>query len=367
MLDAAIAEEVREVDESDRLALEALRRSELVAMVAALIAVVVGAVTVLLVQRQVRRPLKRILEGTAALGRGDFTHRLPVTNGDELSQVAASFNSMAERVERGHGKLLTSRSRLEELVNARTDELRRANEVLTRADQVRRRFFADISHELRTPLTVIRGESEIALRGGEKSSEEYKVALDRVQAQASYLSQLVDDLLFIARAEAGAARLQRQTISLASLLRGVCRDGVVLGREADIEVQLREHVAESSLQGDPGKLRQLFLILIDNAVRYSRPGGLVTIDLSPAARGLSVRIADEGTGLPDDEVDTVFERLRQGSNVPIRNDGGSGLGLPLAKAIVEAHGGEIHVDSGLDRGTVVTIVLPAHTKLRAIA
>jgi signal transduction histidine kinase len=94
---------------------------------------------------------------------------------------------------------------------------------------------------------------------------------------------------------------------------------------------------------------------------------LVTIDLSPAPRGLSVRIADDGLGIPEDEVDTVFERLRQGGNVPTRNDGGSGLNLPLAKAIVEAHGGEIHVESELDRGTVVTIVLPAHTKLRAIA
>lgn len=141
----------------------------------------------------------------------------------------------------------------------------------------------------------------------------------------------------------------------------------MLGREADIDVQLREHVAESSLHGDPGKLRQLLLILIDNAVRYSRPGGLVTIDLSPTARGLSMRIADEGTGIPDDQVDRVFERLRQGGNVPTRNDGGSGLGLPLARAIVDAHGGEIHVESELDRGTVVTIVLPAHTKLGAIA
>jgi signal transduction histidine kinase len=367
LLGEAIAEEAREVAEADRTALATLRRAETTSTLAAVAAVLIGLAIAVVFQRQVRKPLERLLAGTQALGRGEFGHRIALDSGDELGELAASLDGMADRIERGRQELLASRDALEETVSARTEELRGANAALTRADQVRRRFFTDISHELRTPLTVIRGESEIALRGGEKSSEDHKTALGRVLEQAGQLGRLVDDLLFVARADAGAARIDRQTVNLASVLRGVCRDGIVLGREAGVQVELREHTPDSSLVGDPSKLRQLFLILVDNAVRYSRPNGLVTVDLSPAPRGLVVRVADEGVGIPPEEVDTIFERFRRGANAPGHNGEGSGLGLPLAKVIVDAHGGKINVESELDRGTTVTLFLPASGKLRAIA
>lgn len=367
LLRAAIAEETREVAEADRVAVATLERKDLVAKVSMVAVLIIGLVIAWVVQRQVREPLKALLTGAHALGRGDYGHRIDLPHGDELGRLAASMNDMAESVERSHRQLVESRAELERTVQQRTEELRVANAALMRADQVRRRFFADISHELRTPLTVIRGESEIALRGGEKSGEEYQTSLRRVLDQASHLGRLVDDLLFIARADGGAVRLEQQTVNLASLLRGVCRDGNVLGRETQVEVELREHVADSSLVGDPSKLRQLFLILIDNAVRYSRNGGSVTVDLSASPRGLAVRIADQGVGIPPEELDTIFERFHRGANAPSQNGDGSGLGLPLAKAIVQAHGGRLEITSRLDNGTEVTTILPASGKLRAIA
>lgn len=367
LLEAAIAEEMREVAEADRIALTMHRRADIVAKIAALAAVLVGLTVVLVLQHQVRRPFKRLLAGTQALAQGDLGHRVATGNGDEFGQLAASFNAMAERVERGRQELLAARDALEATVNARTEELRRANLALTRADQVRRRFFADISHELRTPLTVIRGESEITLRGPDKSTADYKTSLERVREQSAHLAQLVDDLLFVARAEAGMVRLQRQTVNLASLLRDVCRDGTVLGRERGVQVDLRESVSDGSVVGDPGKLRQLLLIVVDNAIRYSRPGGTVAVDLNRAPGGLAIRVSDEGVGIPPEEIETIFEPFYRGANAPPHHDEGSGLGLPVAKAIVEAHGGEIRVESELDHGTVVTVILPASGKLKAIA
>lgn len=367
LLRAAIGEETREVAEADRVAVATLARKDLLAKLSLLAVVLLGTAIGWVVQRQVREPLRALMTGARALGRGDYGHRIDLPHGDELGRLAASMNDMAESVERSHRQLVESRAELERTVQQRTEELRVANAALVRADQVRRRFFADISHELRTPLTVIRGESEIALRGGEKSGEEYQTSLRRVLDQASHLGRLVDDLLFIARADGGAVRLEQQTVNLASLLRGVCRDGNVLGRETQVEVELREHVADSSLVGDPSKLRQLFLILIDNAVRYSRNGGMVTVDLSASPRGLAVRIADQGVGIPAEELDTIFDRFHRGANAPRQNGDGSGLGLPLAKAIVQAHGGRLEITSRLDSGTEVTTILPASGKLRAIA
>jgi signal transduction histidine kinase len=367
LLRAAIEEETREVDAADRIAVQALNRKDLIAKLTMGLALLLGLVLAVLVQRRIREPLRLLMTGARALGRGEYDHRIELIGRDEFGQLATSLNDLASSIEHSHHELVASHAKLERIVQERTEALSEANAALLRADQVRRRFFADISHELRTPLTVIRGESEIALRGGEKTGVDYQTALRRVLDQASHLGRLVDDLLFVARADSGAVRLERQAVNLASLLRGVCRDGIVLGRDRNVQVELREHTTESSLVGDPGKLRQLFLILIDNAVRYSRPDGTVTVDLSQASRGLAVRIVDEGVGIPAEELDVIFDRFHRASNAPYQNGEGSGLGLPLARAIVQAHDGRIDIKSELDHGTEVSLILPSSGKLRAIA
>jgi signal transduction histidine kinase len=247
-------------------------------------------------------------------------------------------------------------------------ELRKTNAALSRVDQTRRQLFADISHELRTPLTMIRGEAQVALRGSKKSPAEYKEALQRIHDQAQQLGRLVDDLLFIARTDGGAPHLKRETVALHTLVGQVCLEAEVLADPRNIHIHFQTNVKSAMVTGDPGRLRQLFVILLENAIRYSKPAGRITVDISPALAGVAVSVIDSGIGIAPDELERVFERFYRGGNgAATANPEGSGLGLPVAKAIIDAHSGTVKIASKLNKGTTVTVTLPVARKLQAVA
>jgi len=180
----------------------------------------------------------------------------------------------------------------------------------------------------------------------------------RFVGEDEHFSVLVTDLLFIARQGAGAARLNMQPIDLGELLEKVCGDAKVIahGRNVDVDYVNGAH---DIVRGDPARLRQLFLVLLDNAVRYSKSKGAVRVEVGGGGGEVRVRVSDRGIGIPPEELDGIFERFRRGGNASAMNEEGLGLGLPVAKAIVEAHGGRIEMDSRLGEGTTVTVALPA--------
>ncbi len=367
LIDAAIASESAEVEETNAAA-DALTRSlSRFAEAKAAAAVVLTLAALFLLRRRLQGPIRGLLSGTRALADGDLDHRIAVAGRDEFSEVALQFNRMAADLQAKQRALTEARDRLEQTVAERTAELRAANAALERADAARRRFFADISHELRTPLTVIRGESEIALRGGDRPVEEYRTALHRIVEQCDHTARLVDDLLFIARADAGEPRITWQAVALAGLIERVCADAMVLADGKAVSVQLRCAVNGAVVSGDPDRLHQLFVILLDNAIRYSHPHGTVTVDVGAGPAGVVVCIRDEGIGIDADELDRVFERFYRGDDAAAHHGAGSGLGLPVAKAIAAAHEGRIVLDSRPGAGTTVSVTLPAVRNLRAIA
>jgi two-component system, OmpR family, sensor kinase len=309
--------------------------------------------------RRLRAPLVELLHGTRALAAGDLSHRIAISGHDEFADLGQSFNRMADDLQAHQTALQDAHSNLEATVTERTEELRLANESLRKIDETRRGFFADISHELRTPLTVIRGEGEIALRGKNKRIADYKRSIERIVEQAKHLSLLVNDLLFIARQGAGEARLKTQEIDLESLLAKVCGDARVLAHDKQIEVKLETGSGPSVVHGDPAKLRQLFMVLLDNAVRYSKANGAVRVSVGRANERVTVSVSDQGIGIAPGEIAELFARFRRGGNAAELNGEGLGLGLPVAKAIVEAHNGSIEMVSALGEGTTAVVSLPA--------
>ena len=245
---------------------------------------------------------------------------------------------------------------LEDEVARRTGELEDANARLQRLDQMRMLFLADIGHELRTPLTVLRGEAEVALRG-ERPVEEHRETLRRIVLLAQQMGRLVEDLLFLARAEVGAVRFDMQPIVLQDVLEIALAEGRVLADARDIVVRAELPEEPCRIEGDAERLTQAFLIVLDNAVKYSCPGQPVDVTLAVDGAEAAVRSRNVGQGIPASDLPYVLNRFYRGQQAPSGPTSGSGLGLPIAKWIVDTHGGRVAVASSGGE-TIVTINLP---------
>ncbi|MGB4068286.1 MAG: PAS domain S-box protein [Nitrospira sp.] len=233
-----------------------------------------------------------------------------------------------------------------------------AHQKLKALDQLRSQFFADISHELRTPLTVIRGEAEVTLRGKEKPIAEYKTTLERIVQLSKQMNKLVGDILFLARSESGTLQVDPRPTLLQRILDDVRQETNILAQARGITVTLEGCSQDVTIQGDPERLKQLFMILTDNASKYGRRGGTIVMRLKTTDTDAQVTIADDGLGIPADDLPHVFERAYRVWRGRPSAIAGAGLGLPIAKWIAEAHRGTISIASVLDQGTTVTVELP---------
>jgi two-component system sensor histidine kinase VicK len=216
-------------------------------------------------------------------------------------------------------------------------------------------FIADASHELRTPLAIIRGSAEVAL--GMQGEQALRDSLTEVVAEATLMSKIVDDLLFLARSDAGAAPLDKEFLPARWLVASIAKRGEVLAqaRGSRLAVTLE---AEGFLEADPARVEQAVLALVDNAARHSPSGTCVTLISRINGDRLAIEVADAGPGIPPDELPLIFDRFYQVGKRRTRKRGGSGLGLSIARTIVTAHGGTIDVDSRVNVGTRMTILLP---------
>lgn len=283
-------------------------------------------------------PIEEIANSAAAIGRARafaqrVAHRGPP---DELGRLANTINDMLAELEVAHGELTSAKARLEQTVVGQ------------------RRFLADASHELRTPLTTIRMNAELlAAPEAADAPEDWAKALADITDEAERMSRLVNDLLTLARADAGQ-RLTLRSTPLRPLLDGVCRQAQLLATGQQVEL---DAPAEVVVLGDTDALKQLLLILLDNALKYTPSGGRITIALRRVADEAHVVVADTGVGIPAIDLPRIFERFYQTDTA--REAGGSGLGLAIARWIAGQHAGRIEVDSHPGRGSTFTVVLPA--------
>ncbi len=292
------------------------------------------------------------------LAKGNLKHRVPDLDEQEFQRLGNAFNEMTAKLDEKERQQRESNVGLEATVEERTRALTESNEKLALVDEHRRKLLAEISHEFRTPLTVIRGESEIALRGKNKDPEAYQDAFRRIIDTTDHATGLVEDLLFIVRADAGEPRLQFQDIEMVALLRTVCAEFAGKATAKELEIEFNTTVEQLTLTGDPRRLRQVFAILLDNALRYSRPGGVIELTLDADLDEVHLAVKDQGIGLNEDEAAQAFERFFRGRQAQSHADQGSGLGLPVAKAIVQAHGGRIALVAREGGGAIASVSLP---------
>jgi heavy metal sensor kinase len=260
-----------------------------------------------------------------ALSRG-FARRLPAGNpGDELGHLASNLNEMLASLDRAY--------------------------------TLQERFAADASHELRTPLASIQGNLEVLARAPRMPEAERTEVLAQVRKELDRLARLVNHLLALARVDSGQA-LNVSDVELDALAIEVHRQAMATANGVALRIEGIEPVA---LKADPDRVKELLLILLDNAVRYSEQGGLVRLSIGKDGPWAKLVVSDNGIGIAHEDLPHIFDRFWRADSARSRDRGGTGLGLAIARAIVDAHGGEILVDSSPGRGATFTVHLPMST------
>ena len=358
LIDAAINAEREKARKAKQELENLVAQSDWIAILASLTAALFSLTSGILLLRGFRKPIEALMKGTGEIASGNLDYRIALDTCDEFAYLASHFNQMAQELNLQQNKLREGRAVLEQRVAERTLDLHRLNEELKRMDTARREFLADISHELRTPITVIRGEAEVTLRGPEREAEEYKDALQRIVELSMQLGKYVNDLLFLARTETANLQFEWDNLDLSELVVSAAEDFQVMAEEYSISVSLDAPAKPIMVRGDKQRLRQVLFILGDNACRYSKPGGHLAVALREDKNEVSFSLTDQGIGIPAQDLERIFDRHFRSQNAMYSRDDGTGLGLPMAKSILKAHGGHITVTSIENSGSTFTVTLP---------
>ncbi|HEX6798888.1 MAG TPA: HAMP domain-containing sensor histidine kinase [Ktedonobacterales bacterium] len=341
----------------------ALARIQLLLLIVLLAALLVGIAVGAPLIAGALRPLGRVTAAARRIARGDLTQRVRLPHGgDEIGELAEAFDEMAARIEYAFAAQHASEERM-------------------------RQFIADASHELRTPLTSIRGYTDVLLRGAAQDPATAAQVLGQVRREAERMSRLVNDLLTLARLDDGRP-LELQPVDLAALAGEAVDQARISAGER--EVALRNEAGYVRVLADPDRLKQVLLILLDNALKYGRQdaGGWVRMRIGRAERGVFVSVSDNGPGIAAEDLPHIFDRFYRAQRAALRrmtgafaaarttgeaadsravtvvppSEGrgpeGSGLGLPIALALARAHGGTLTAESQPSAGTTFRLEVP---------
>lgn len=282
------------------------------------VALVIGG----LLFRSITAPLRELTAATEAIAEGDLSARAPVRGEDEVGQLATAFNEMAKS--------------------------------LDRMEEARRSQTADIAHELRTPLTVVQGTLEAMLDDVYPANREN---LSSALAQMRTLSRLIEDLRILALADAGRLELHEAALNLTAFLRKAVEAHRLQAQEEGVALALEAPADLPTIAADPDRLMQVMGNLLDNAFRYVPEGGHVTVRAEAQEQEVVVAVIDDGPGVPPEDLPHLFDRFWRADPARQRDTGGSGLGLSIARHIVEAHGGRIWAQETPGGGLTVAFSL----------
>jgi signal transduction histidine kinase len=233
------------------------------------------------------------------------------------------------------------------------------------AFQRQQEFVADASHELRTPLTVLRSATDLMNQHREAPLEANGELFDDVRAEIARMERLSQDLLTLARSDAGGLELMTAPLELADLAADVVRRTTPLAVSEGVELSVDADGQPATVEADPDRLQQVLVILIDNAIKHSAPGGKVQVHVRRHGQAAQVEVADTGSGIAAEHLPRIFDRFYRADKARARERGGTGLGLAIAKMLVEAHGGQLQLHSTLGVGTQAAVSLPlAHPPAR---
>ena len=295
---------------------------------AVLLAIVLAVVAGALLARRITHPLERFVHAAQSVSRGDLGQRVSTRNGIvELDHLGEAFNTMTDN--------------------------------LQHSEQARNAFLADVTHELRTPLTVIKGTVETLEDGAIDDPEGRVSLLASMQRETDRLIRMVNALLVLTRADAGALHLDLRPLELAELARSRCNQLAPLAATRKVDLKVTAGEAGTCVLGDSDRLAQVLDNLLDNAIRHAPEGSVITVTTQREGEDVQCAVEDHGSGIPAKHLPFIFERFYRVDSARNRNTGGAGLGLAIVRALVLAQGGNIAARSVEGKETTITFQLPA--------
>ena len=297
-------------------------------LLSTVVALVLSGTVGLLLSQAIARPLRQLTVAASAVAQGQLDQQVPVRSRDEIGRLSRAFNKMTAR--------------------------------LKAARQMQVDFVANVSHELRTPLTSIKGMLETLREGAVDDLEVRDHFLETVGRETDRLIRLVNDLLTLSRADSDALNLRPQSSNCAQMAEACLERLTPQAETQGITLTVEADPATPPAWADPDRMEQVLVNLLDNAIKFSKPNGTVTIKISIGPDdSVLMQVEDQGIGIPAEDLARVGQRFYRVDKARSRTRGGSGLGLAIAQALVSAHGGQLWLDSREGQGTVVSFTVPA--------
>jgi len=293
-------------------------------LLGAILAIVLAAIATILLSRRIANPIKELTIAARRLGEGDFSHRVKHSGKGEMGELAQTFNSMADSLEK--------------------------------AEMLRKNMVADVAHELRTPISHIRGQLEAIGDGLIKPDVR---TFSSIYEESILLSRLIDDLQDLTLAEAGKLKMVRQAKDIPELIDQTVQNIRPIAESHGLSINIRLPDKLPPCDIDAQRIGQVLRILLDNAVAHTPDGGKIDIKAEQIENFIELSVSDTGEGIPESDLPYIFERFYRVDKSRARATGGQGLGLTIARRLVEAHGGNIKVQSDQGKGSRFAFTIPA--------
>lgn len=292
-----------------------------------------------IISKRITKPIIQLTEASKEISKGNFEVNLRENCSDEIGELALNFKNMAQRIK---NQIFT---------------IEKDRDTLKNLEMSRKTFFDNVTHELKTPITTILGYAEIIDKNGFTDEDFFKKGMGHIIGESKRLNRMVIELLELSKNTTGEFNYSFSKANLSNLLRVACEEMAIRGKRYNIQI-VNNIENDLFINGDEDKLKEIFINLIDNSIKYGYVNSIIKVAAVKNDNKVSINIEDMGEGIPKEELENIFQPFYRINKKLSRKKGGNGLGLPIVKAIVEKHGGNIVIESVLKKGTVVTIEIP---------
>ncbi|KAJ50607.1 signal transduction histidine kinase [Clostridium tetanomorphum] len=292
-----------------------------------------------IISKRITKPITELTEASKEVSRGNFNVKFKKNSGDEIGELALNFKYMVDKIK---NQILT---------------IEKDRDTLRNLEMSRKAFFDNVTHELKTPITTILGYAEIIEKNGFEDENFFKKGVSHIISESKRLNRMVIELLELSKNTTGDFNYNFTKVHISKLLKITCEEMSIRGKRYNI--QIVNNIEEDLwVNGDEDKLKEIFINLIDNSIKYGYVNSIIEVEGVKKHSKIVINIKDRGDGIPKEELENIFQPFYRINKKVSRKKGGNGLGLPIVKAIVEKHGGNIYIESKIEQETKVSIEIP---------